>query len=509
MRLPKLQYGADLRTQQTLQFGGVQYGRGGGEGDFAETKNLSSRQYPSLCQRADRELVAQYTAATALYAKGALAVVDGTSFLYDGETVGTVTAGEKEIVSVNTKILIFPDKKYYDTATFTFGSMADSVSSSNVTWTTNSLKLNGSTDLDERFAIGQAVKISGSSTANNLTLTIRGVSADTLTFTDNSFTEGTETGTVTVAREIPDFDCVCESANRLWGAAGNTIYASALGDPLTFFNYDGLSTDAYAVSVGTDGDFTACESYSSNVLFFKEHMLHKMLGSMPSEYRMYDYTIPGVQAGSQKSLVTINETLYYKGVDGIYAYAGSTPSLITQNFGVRHFQNAVAGTDGSRYYVSMQDMETNEWSLYCYDTLYSIWLREDDTHAVDFARLDTHMHFLSDSKVWKVTDADDEAVDWTGEFYPLDDSIYGKRGYSKLWMKLELAEDSWVMAEISEDGSPWHQVGMWHYEKSETMLIPIFPAQCDTFRLRLSGHGRCVIKNMVREFDVGSEKWTS
>ena len=61
---------------------------------------------------------------------------------------------------------------------------------------------------------------------------------------------------MTVAREVPDFVCVCESANRLWGAEGNTIWASALGDPLTFYNYEGLSTDAYAVAVGTDGAFT-------------------------------------------------------------------------------------------------------------------------------------------------------------------------------------------------------------------------------------------------------------
>ena len=510
MKLPQMQYAGDRRTQQTVQFGGLQYGRSGSEGDFAETLNLSSRQFPSLCQRPARSLVAQYDNATALYAKNKLIVVDGTEFRYDGETVGAVSAGEKQIVSVNSKIIIFPDKKYYDTTTGVFGDMAETVSSQSVTWTTSTLKLTGAGDLTSKFAAGQAVKISGSSlSANNLTLVLKAVSSDTLTFADESFTEGAEAGTVTVAREVPDFSCICESGNRLWGAAGNTIYASALGDPLTFFNYEGLSTDAYAVAVGTDGDFTACAAYSSNVLFFKQTALHKVLGAMPSEYRIYDYTIPGVQAGSQKSLVTINETLFYKGEDGVYAYNGATPSLITANFGVRRFRNAVAGTDGARYYISMQDVGTALWSLYVYDPLYGIWLREDDTHVIDFARQDTMLHFLSgaDGDVYVISqDGKEDTFPWEAEFYPLDDTIYGKRGYSKLWLKLELEKDAWMKAEVSEDGAPWRQVGLWHYEKAGSVLAPVFPTRCDSFRLKLSGKGRCVVKNMVREFDVGSER---
>ena len=32
MRLPQMQYAGDRRSQQVLQFGGLQYGRAGGEG---------------------------------------------------------------------------------------------------------------------------------------------------------------------------------------------------------------------------------------------------------------------------------------------------------------------------------------------------------------------------------------------------------------------------------------------------------------------------------------------
>ena len=88
--------------------------------------------------------------------------------------------------------------------------------------------------------------------------------------------------------------------NRIWGAEGKTIYASALGDP-TNYVYDGVSTDSYAVAVGTEGEFTGCIAYSSTVLFWKENCLHKVLGSYPAQYEIYTYTVPGIQKGSEKS----------------------------------------------------------------------------------------------------------------------------------------------------------------------------------------------------------------
>lgn len=205
--VPYMQYSARKSTQQIVTFGGLRYGRGGNDGDFSQTRNLSSRQFPALSQRRGRKLFQSYDHATALYARNKLIVVDGTDVIYDGRVVGQVTEGEKSITSVNTKVLIFPDKKYYDTELDQFGDMAVTVEadSAAVTWTTSSLKITGKGDLQTLFAAGQAVEISGSSVgANNKTAVIRGVSSDTLTFSDNTFSAGSETGTVKVERKVPD-----------------------------------------------------------------------------------------------------------------------------------------------------------------------------------------------------------------------------------------------------------------------------------------------------------------
>ena len=346
MFLPQLPYGSAKNTRQIINFRGVRYGRGGSDGELAESYNLSSGQFPALSQRRARATVGTWEAPTAIFGKGKLCVVDGTDFIYDGEKVGAVTAGEKQIVSINTKIVIWPDKKVYDTEAKTFKDVGAKITASSVTFTDNSIAIPGQ-KLTELFAENQAVEISGSSISeNNKSIVIRSVSDTVLTFYNNSFTAGQSTSEVTIEREVPDLKLICASNNRVWGCDDTTIWASALGDPYTWYNYDGLSTDSYAVAVGSDGAFTGCCAYGSNVLFWKEDVLHKVLGLQPSEYQIYTYTVQGPKQGCQKSLQIINEVLYYLGVEGVYAYSGGTPCLISENFGIRRFQSASAGTDG-------------------------------------------------------------------------------------------------------------------------------------------------------------------
>lgn len=209
-------------------------------------------------------------------------------------------------------------------------------------FTKNKMTVSGWTDLTTLFKAGDGVTLSGCVTqsANNKDFVIKAVTAKEITVADNTFTEATETSTsIKIERKIPDLDFICESENRLWGcnSTTQTLYASALGDPTNFYVYEGLSTDSYTLAVGTDGKFTGCCKLSSSVLFWKETKLHKMLGGYPAEYSMYTYELEGLQDGCHKSQQVINDTLFYKGPHGVYAYSGGTPTLISENFGEKFF----------------------------------------------------------------------------------------------------------------------------------------------------------------------------
>lgn len=606
MRLPGLANTTAKTRRQILSFGGINYSRSCREGELAHSEGLSSAQFPCLSQRAGRRTIQTYRSPTALYAAGGeLCVVDGTDLIYGGKVVGQVAEGEKQFASINTKVVIFPDKVCYDTATGEFfpleacfegvGGMAsftsDSMTLAEKGWqdqkagdrtldgltggqtvavytsaavdpATGALTMGGQSskavsalaagdltrqgcgtgeylivervsqnwdgtwsvlgqlhragavtcpDLTTLFKAGDAVELSGcvSCGNNNGSHIVRGVDGRTLRFDRDIFTQtGAETGAVTVRRKVPDLCCLCQCDNRLWGAEGQTIYASALGDPANFFVFEGLSTDSYAVAVGSPGEFTGCCAYSSNVLFFKEDCIHRVLGSYPAQYTVYSYTVPGVQAGSEKSLAILNETLFYKGRNGVYAYTGGVPELVSECFGARRFDAASGGTDGERYYLSMRG-DGGEWGMYALDAKRGVWLREDGTRALGYAFLDSGLYYLDGDTGRLVLTGQEEdetgAVPWSADLCQFDETTHGRKGYSRLYLRCELEAGAWMKAEISTDGGPFRQVFATHNELARTVQVPILPTRCDNFRVRLSGKGGCLVKSLVREFSVGSE----
>ena len=213
------------------------------------------------------------------------------------------------------------------------------------------------------------------------------------------------------------------------------------------------------MAVGTDGDFTGCIGYSEGVLFWKEDCLHKVLGTYPANYELHTYSIPGLQAGSEKSMAIISDLLFYKGERGVYAYGGGTPSLLSECFGQREFTQAVGGTDGERYYLSVR--EGNAGHLLVYDPKAGMWLREDDVRARDFARLGNRLYFAdANGNVWLVDGgAEDPEQEWTAQFAPFYETVLGRKRYSRLLLRLELPEGSWVRAELRLDNGPWNECG--------------------------------------------------
>lgn len=364
----------------------------------------------------------------------------------------------------------------------------------------------------ELFSVGQPVVISGctkypDNNKGQILISSIDDETNTLTFADGTFT-GDESGTwedgpVTIKRDIPNMDFICESENRLWGCGEKTIYASALGDPLNFYDYSGVSTDAYAVAVGSDGAFTGIVSYSGSVLVFKDHMLHKVIGSYPAEYAIYSYEIPGIQAGSHKSAVIINEALYYKARDGVYVYTGSTPYRISNAFGVRSFTNASAGTDGRNYYISMKEGEA--WGLWVYDAATGLWMREDESHVVDFSQADGGLYFLSNNKIY-LSGGGDEVFPWFAEFSPFYEGTQNRKAPGRLLIRLEISTGAWAALSIRHDNEKawqmvWRNIG----KKEGSYLVPVLPRRCDKYQIRLEGKGNVILHGLTRVYKIKSE----
>ena len=371
------------------------------------------------------------------------------------------------------------------------------------------------------FEKGDTVKITGcDAEENNKEIIIREVKDGELVFDENSFTAGTAATEVTLKREVPELDFICESNYRLWGTHGNTIYASKYADPINFKSFEGLTGDSYYIEVPSEGEFTGCIPYSTHICFFKENTLHKLYGSKPSNYQISSSSVYGVQSGSERSIQIVNEQLIYKGVGGVYAYTGGVPELISGSFGNNRYTDAVACCDGEIYYISMKDSKGN-WNLFSYDVLKNIWLREDDTKAVDMAFYDGKINFIdgngdlylidkTEGKTDLYWDADSDKVrkdiEWSATFCPIHETINERKGYSKFHLRLDLSAGAWLSVDVKTDrDNVWKQVYTTHNAKAKTITVPIMPTRCDCINIRLRGKGECVIKAFIREFTVGSD----
>lgn len=542
MIFPMMQTNLAPSRSQVIEFKGYDVRNVIDPGAMRDMMNLSSDEYPCIYQRKQRGTYADIykNISAVLSRKGNLAVCDETSFWYGGERVfdfGYTYDGERQMQAINSKIVIFPDKMWYDTETEEHGNLWCEANPTSVTFHKNAttqetvctIAMSSGEDL-RGFKKGDAVNFRGLSKAivgydtgedNNITnAIIEAIDYDnnTITFaagvihypnsSEEDFTDTGEGGEgFTITREVPDLDYILEYNNRLYGAKGNTIYASKLGDPTNWNSFGtGTADESYTVEVGTDGDFTGIAPFPTHIIFFKENCMHKLYGYKPSNYQLITSNCLGLEKGSEKSVQLINGTMFYKSREGIMAYSGDIPYLISQNFGKVKYDSAVSGTDGMKYYVSMRNKTDGKWYLFVFDIAKTLWHLEDNTHAREFAFVDNTLVYsdADTGNIISVVGNDTEPIEWFAKFGEYDEYDENKKVYSKIEMRLKMDDQSEFSCWISVDGGAWESVCHLETYFKRTVELPIVPRRCDKFAVLLRGKGYVKIESMVRVMREGT-----
>ena len=563
------------RTHSVLyQFGGYCHTRTCSDGQFYEMQNLSAREVPLLCPRRQRGKIRQFSSPNGIFGRDKLCWVDGTDFYYNGFRVGTVSNTEKQFVGMGAYLLIWPDKKYYNIQTGEFGDLGASFTTAGSTvgftlskadgtvyegyttgaeapsspengalWldtsqTPNILKEYSSAtqswveiastfvkisfgNLGKLFKQYDGVTVSGCTgiaAGINGSHIIQSCADDWIVvpgILDSSYNQWEP---VTVSREIPDMDFLTESENRIWGCSSqkHEIYACKLGDPTNWNCFEGISTDSYAATIGSDGDFTGACTHLGYVLFFKEDMIHKVYGSRPANFQITNSPVRGVKKGSERSLVIVNETLYYHSRNGICAYDGSLPVSISAALGSGSYQNARAGTVGDSYYISMQKPDGG-WELFVYDEASGLWHREDDTQVKWFARVGGELYFIAgDNALYTVNGSTslyegDEGslgeiegpVQW---FCETGDMGGGLHEYlAGLQFCFQLAAGSSVTVRLQYDGGEWEEIAQITSSEKRVFTLPVIPKRCVFLRIRLEGTGEMQLYSIAKTTESATE----
>ena len=324
---------------------------------------------------------------------------------------------------------------------------------------------------------------------------------------------------ITFERLMPTMDFIIESENRLWGCrygedingnVVNEIYASKLGDFKNWNCFAGISSDSYVATVGTDGQFTGAVTHLGYPIFFKENCMHKVYGNYPANYQIQTTHCRGVQKNCSKSLVIVNEILYYKARSAVCVYDGSLPVEISSAFGDMTYTNAVAGTVKNKYYISMMD-NNGEYQLFVYDTKRGLWHKEDNTHVLDFCTYRGELYYI-DSKNNQIKTIlgsgtpDKSPINWMAESGIIGTDLPDKKYISRLDVRMKLTVGTRVYFYIEYDSSgQWEHLFTMTGIKLQSFPISIRPRRCDHMRIRIEGDGEAKIFSICKTIEQGSD----
>lgn len=598
MKYPKLK--AIAHDKQYIDtFGGYNHNVRIAENEFFDVVNMTADSYPLLKTRKPHGVFKEGYASgiDGMISKYELCyIADGLFYMGDEQVDLGLTSSEKTLVSMGAYVIIFPDKKYVNTADLSdFGSIAATdtgnaalivncksdgtqIPNANLTisdtqpetggrgkyWldtsTTPHTMLEYSTESGEWFVTKGYVKIISESITNALStgdsVTLAGFAGEgyDLNGYQSIAAAGIDTtstgaavkryvvvpGTISeksisistnfsITRDAPDMDFVIEANNRLWGCKYgivdgkliNEIYASKLGDFRNWRNYAGISTDSYAASVGTDGPFTGAVNFGGYPLFFKERCVHKVYGTMPSNFQIQTDMINGVQQGCHNSLAIVNDVLYYKSRSGVCAYDGSLPAIISDKLGDEAYGSAVGGGIGSKYFITMKQLGVSY--DFIYDTKKGIWHRSQIPHSiVQYCAHEDEMYFRTNPardnfigttfKQPKHNEEEDESefeeknVFWHAESGMMGLYTEDKKYLVSLNVRIKVNLGTRVRFYVEYDSSGhWEPICSMVGRGIQIINMPIIPRRCDHFRIKIEGLGDATLFSICKTIEEGTE----
>ena len=500
-----------------------------------------------------------------------------SKLFYGGRDTGVVlTPGEKQTVAMGTKLVVFPDKVCYDTVTgetkyldasfttedgvtvrhtlcrldggemeYDSSPVAPESPSDGALWcdtsaTPASLMKYSATSgvwvpvdstyvkisypgVGAPFSEGDGVTVSGSSAAALNGSAVIALCDDDFIVVPGILTAPVlQTTPLTVERRAPALDFVVESSNRLWGCRSglsndgvlvNEIYATALGDPFNWQKFSGLVSDSYAAGVGSDGPFTGAAVFLGYVMFFKERCVHKVFGNRPSNFQIITSNIRGVAPGASKSLCVRDDVLYYASRDGLMAYDGAFPDVVSDPLGPLDPDGAMCAAGGRKIYYSAKRGGVRE--LYVFDVSHAVWHNYGALPLDDMKYASCGLLAASDGSLLVIDAPDDGSAagaltGFSGKT-PLPFSWYFESGeltdgrgevrVVRVEVSAAVPPDGYMKVSlITGDGETTPAVTV-RAAVRRTFTVPVAAPRDRRCRLRVEGEGRVVLYSFAKIFE--------
>lgn len=310
----------------------------------------------------------------------------------------------------------------------------------------------------------------------------------------------------------PALSNVCSCNNRLWGYFGNTIYASALGQPFSFTDFSGNAADSYNVDLNIGRKITSCSSYAGYPVFFTEDRIIKIYGNTPASFSVSETICPGISSQACNSISYCGGILYFLCADGNFvSFSGTFPSIISLPLNLS-FDSCVSCSDSRFVYFFTHN------NLFIFDTLFNCWMCEEGKTALFTCSYDTDIIFANENTIESTSDIGQFLPEFSSfiepplktfvEFPITDDGYMGRKSLHSLFLKLKASKDTFISVSIKEnDQGVWQKVHTLHAQGgSDVYNIPLSGGRSLSFAVKIDAIGDWQLEGYSKQIRTGSFK---
>lgn len=346
-----------------------------------------------------------------------------------------------------------------------------------------------------------------------------------------------------IIKDMPEMDYLTVCDNRVWGCSNkkHEVYACKQGDPTSWHTYAGIASDSYAMTIGSNGEFTGAYTYRGRPYFFKEDLIINIYGDKPSNYQLNEIFESGVEINSTESLVELNGYLYYKSRQGICRFNGQQATVISEPLGQDKFYSAMAGASDNKLYVSMKKISENVRKMYVYDSKTDQWHIEDDlsfdyfykikdslygikqdnsnyksnlyrldgiTNIIDTMTSGTTYSYKKEFEDYAFTDftLHNHGVEWYAVTGDIEAGVENKY-IQKLGIRFDIAKNAYIKIKVKYDNDTKWTDAYIHTGKKDmdAVNVTLRPHRCKRFKMRFEGQGMVKIHEIKRIINKGSD----
>jgi hypothetical protein len=316
-------------------------------------------------------------------------------------------------------------------------------------------------------------------------------------------------------------DFVVECQNRLWGCyCGpsddgkteiNEIYCTALGSYSDWEKYEGIASDSWRASLGNFGKFTGAATISDMPIFFKENSIHKVYISSTGAHRIVTLEEHGIEPGSSQSIALIDNLLYYKGRNDVFAFDGTTATPISDKLGREKYTGGVGGAFKDKYVLYMKDRNEKQ-HIFTYDTRLGIWQNEYfmSTYAIRFAEPHNGNLILTRQNALIEFEAESFTPESSPVAYMAETGEYGYESTDERYLcrldirvKLEFGAHFNVWIQYDQNGK-WLSLARLVGDTVAPIVrtVNVMPHRCELFKIRITGTGDMTIYNIRKIYEM-------